>query len=1338
MPVIHVSGGPFANESESNALRAVKKQLADSPLEWHVFTNVLASVSVSAVPDEIDMIVVGPTGIRIVEIKHWQWRYLKEQEHLAQREAEKLNEKIKRIVSKIAPELRRKLGYVQGRFLLTAESSVTKGNRLQVAGSEFFTLAEVAGLIGISDNNTLTSGEVRSLATALRPASALPQADQFRRLGNYRDLKLVESTDDRFHRIYNCVSAQSGDKLILHLFDLTVRDTPSKLEVLAAREVTALRLLHERGRWVPQISDSYQAVPHYDGELRFYTLLDPCAPSVKERKRDGAWSREQRLEFALEACRGLTELHSSGEPSNSFVHRGISPETLLVRYDNRPLFTGFGLARVPGAVSISSLQQSHNRSEYTSPEAVLHGLAASDQRSDIYSLCASLKDLFESDDPVTVALSHGSVSDPGERSTLADLVIELEACRLRSAKRETELPVAQYWSEGLTLAFQDHKYRIVSMLGKGSFGATYKVVEVKGDDQDGATYVGKVAFNRDAAVQMTTAYRCARPIIGGDNLATLYQYAENWEPANLVALLKYIDGQPIDGWRGYIEAIAEDLGRSSQEIVGGWIKALLAGLRHLHAGGYVHADVSARNIIVKSEFSPVLTDYDLVTKAGDPLYSPGTVLYSAPESQMGRPALCSHDIFALAAVTFEVVFDRDPFMHAGVRDKARGLAWELIDRSRWGWIPAFFDRATAPGLDERFADADQALNWILQQGLTGQSASASLDASTGAVPLPAQLMGIGSLDASRIVSRFGEQEVHWLEDLLATYPASTRGNLETRGLDSPFARQTYVPTILDAQILDDVRTRRAQLVILCGNAGDGKTAFLQNLARNLGLPVQSSAERVWEGDVSDGLHVIFNLDGAASYAGKSADMLLDELLEPFGDGSRPKDRVHFLAINNGRLLEWIESREKPTPLADFLHDVVLSEAPEPNPGFDHVRFVDLNQRSLVGNVEEDSGRISTEFIESLLDHLIGGEHVAETWAPCNICTASSRCTANLSMRLLSRKRDPRRNRVLSQLTMAFQAVHQRGQVHITTRELRAALTYVFFGVHYCSDLHENQALTLQHYWDRAFDVGQESRQGNLLDELAKLDPALDSNPMIDRYVVGHWADARAVQPPQYEDISLASARRRAYFEWLPNEILEVAGNADALPLFQGEHIREFASVRTNDPEIARGLCRKLCAGIARLESLPHAVLGRLDLGIVPLKIMPRTPIESVFWVEKPLSRFTLYARRPVSAQYVDWLHNELTLVYRYVSGRVESLSLNSVLFSLLLDLADGYHLMGDAARDVFANLTIFTQRLAEEAEDELYAWEPTLGGSLYRVRIEHGSGIQNLTLAPVERLMPGS
>jgi hypothetical protein len=111
--------------------------------------------------------------------------------------------------------------------------------------------------------------------------------------------------------------------------------------------------------------------------------------------------------------------------------------------------------------------------------------------------------------------------------------------------------------------------------------------------------------------------------------------------------------------------------------------------------------------------------------------------------------------------------------------------------------------------------------------------------------------------------------------------------------------------------------------------------------------------------------------------------------------------------------------------------------------------------------------------------------------------------------------------------------------------------------------------------------------------------------------------------------------------------------------------------------------------------------------VVPLRITPRTPTETAFWVEKPLTSFRLEADVPPQTKGVERLHRQAFLIYRYRNNRDEEcLALGAELFHLLLELADGYQLGDVSTDDTFAHLSIFVQRLVREDERELLAWNP--------------------------------
>jgi hypothetical protein len=293
----------------------------------------------------------------------------------------------------------------------------------------------------------------------------------------------------------------------------------------------------------------------------------------------------------------------------------------------------------------------------------------------------------------------------------------------------------------------------------------------------------------------------------------------------------------------------------------------------------------------------------------------------------------------------------------------------------------------------------------------------------------------------------------------------------------------------------------------------------------------------------------------------------------------------------------------------------------------------------------------------------------------------------------------------------LQASHLRGEIHITARELRAGLAFVFFGVHDCSDLHANAEIAPPFYWDRLFDADASQRQGELLGELARFDPALDSDPILDRQLLKETPHTSDNAP-----IALASARRRAWFEWDEARFESLHLTTKALPLFGGRHLSRYRQVPLMSDEERALLCRDICLGIARLEDLPEVAFSRGD-GL-PLRIQPRTPTESAFWVVKPWERFALRAPLPQTAEGLEALHTHLVLAYRYSTGDDELLPIGLELFHLLLALKDGAQLSGAGQEGIFAHLEIFTQRLAQEDSRELHAWNPAEESGVARVAIE--------------------
>ena len=128
----------------------------------------------------------------------------------------------------------------------------------------------------------------------------------------------------------------------------------------------------------------------------------------------------------------------------------------------------------------------------------------------------------------------------------------------------------------------------------------------------------------------------------------------------------------------------------------------------------------------------------------------------------------------------------------------------------------------------------------------------------------------------------------YVRHLLTAYSQSKQSNSGTRGLDV-ISEQTYVETALDRDLIPSVLSGEFSLVVISGNAGDGKTAFLQKLERRA---VEDRA--VVDHSLPNGARFklrgrtfLSNYDGSQDEGDQKNDDVLRAFLAPFKGDSRP-------------------------------------------------------------------------------------------------------------------------------------------------------------------------------------------------------------------------------------------------------------------------------------------------------------------------------------------------------------------------------------------------------------------------------------------------------------------
>jgi hypothetical protein len=344
--------------------------------------------------------------------------------------------------------------------------------------------------------------------------------------------------------------------------------------------------------------------------------------------------------------------------------------------------------------------------------------------------------------------------------------------------------------------------------------------------------------------------------------------------------------------------------------------------------------------------------------------------------------------------------------------------------------------------------------------------------------------------------------------LLTLHSQACKNNGGTRGLDE-IARFTYVETRLDLHLAPAIADGRFRLVVVTGNAGDGKTAFLQRVEdyfKSLSVPVnalETDNGATWE---HAGLQFRTNYDGSQDEGDVQNDDALAGFLSPFSGSTLSEFRsgyVRLIAINEGRLLDFLEHSSHSDNFRALRRFVF--KALENGDSNDGMLLVNLNLRAVAAGNSE-----------SLVERQLKKMLRPEIWAPCDECSYKLRCPLKHNADAL---RDSTSGpAVRARIVRLFEVVHLRRRAHVTIRDMRSALSWLLFRDQGCSEvaslLNSQEAPASQKvvdlYYPEAFASdsgnGKDRVEDRLVGLLRQSDVGLVNDPVLDRRL-DHDVDA---------------------------------------------------------------------------------------------------------------------------------------------------------------------------------------------------------------------------------------
>src|SRR5262245_8903907 len=202
------------------------------------------------------------------------------------------------------------------------------------------------------------------------------------------------------------------------------------------------------------------------------------------------------------------------------------------------------------------------------------------------------------------------------------------------------------------------RYRVEAEIGRGGQAVVYRATQVDLDRQVALKVFDEGYLTRAGAVERFRREAIAAGRLEHPRIVPVYDAGE-------VEGRAYISMRLVPG-----DTLAERIAR------GGALEPdeALAILRDIaeaivfaHAQGTVHRDVKPGNILLDPAGAAFLSDFGLVrlddmpglTRRGDWL---GTAEYVSPEQVEGEPATAASDVYALAAVAFEALTGRAPYV----------------------------------------------------------------------------------------------------------------------------------------------------------------------------------------------------------------------------------------------------------------------------------------------------------------------------------------------------------------------------------------------------------------------------------------------------------------------------------------------------------------------------------------------------------------------------------------------------------------------------------------------------------------------------------------------------
>ena len=563
----------------------------------------------------------------------------------------------------------------------------------------------------------------------------------------------------------------------------------------------------------------------------------------------------------------------------------------------------------------------------------------------------------------------------------------------------------------------------------------------------------------------------------------------------------------------------------------------------------------------------------------------------------------------------------------------------------------------------------------------------------------------------------------FVSEFLTVYSQSDISTGGTRGYDP----KTYVETRLDTQLIPKIFDPKTKLVILTGNAGDGKTAFIQRVedrARSDGA--------VFSKQTDNGSVFTFNgsryetlYDGSQDFEGTKNDAVLAAFFNDLeGDKEPTGNFTKIIAINEGKLRDFILFKHQYKWLGKLVHHYLECEDFKPQ---DAIVYVNLNLRSIVHHNEREHS-----ILDLILDKFLDIDNTKKLWEYCQEenCVYTSKCYIKYNVDSL---RDPLKgSEIRTRLKLIFLALHFRKLRHITMRDLRSILSFILFNKHTCKELQRDidagTSIIDRFYYNAIFDASEKDRIAQLLSDV---DVALVSNPKLDNFIHFHAPESDKIQAlikqstgptdlPYLRELHInrpqgtldkdperhrnakkyhSSIRRKLFFEGNEKK-MEGEGLPNWKSLLPYHQFDRFAEVIRNKADMGNNIRDELTLAISKSERIYNETVGCENLCLRSTYI---SRVQAKAFYGFPSAEFEVIVKDIGSQSiYLEYCPN--CIYYRHIDKTAE-LEIPLDLFEVLCRILVGYIPSASEIRTFFLNLEMFKRRIISKRSDRIILTE---------------------------------